>query len=93
MFDNIISAMKNFKLILKSLFSNNATVEGARHRPWYYALIIFFVSMILAVVPIFTTAISNHGSAFVEKNYSNMDTFSLRLTIAINDKDVPLEVT
>lgn len=85
--------MKNFKLILKSLFSNNATVEGARHRPWYFALIIFFVSMILAVVPIFTTAISKHGSDIVEKNSYNMDNFSLRLTEAINEKDVPLEVT
>ena len=79
MFDNIISAMKNFKLILKSLFSNNATVEGARHRPWYFAVIIFFVSMILAVVPIFFQSITKHGSDIVEKNSYNMDNYSLRL--------------
>lgn len=85
--------MKNFKLILKSLFSNNATVEGARHRPWYFAVIIFFVSMILAIVPVFVTNISKRGDD-VFKTYSyNMDTYTLRLTEELVDKDVSLVVS
>ncbi len=85
--------MKNFKLILKSLFSNNAAVEGARHRPWYFAVIMFFVSMVLALVPIFVTNISKRGSDVV-KNYSyNMDNLSLRFSEELKDKNVELEVS
>ena len=45
--------MKNFKLVLKSLVNNEACVEGGRHRPWWIAIILFFLSMIIALVPIF----------------------------------------
>ena len=84
--------MKNFKLILKSLFSNNATVEGARHRPWYFAVIMFFVSMILALVPIFVTNISKKG-ADVVSNYSyNMDNLSLIFSEEIKEKEITLKV-
>lgn len=85
--------MKNFKLILKSLFSNNAAVEGARHRPWYFAVLIFFFSMILALVPIFTQTISKQGSDVVSKNTYNMDNLSLRFTEEIKAKNVTLEVS
>ena len=85
--------MKNFKLILKSLFSNNAAVEGARHRPWYFAIIMFFVSMVLALVPIFVTNISKEGADIV-KNYNyNMDVLSLRFSEELKDKDITLEVS
>ena len=85
--------MKNFKLILKSLFSNNATVEGARHRPWYFAVIMFFVSMILALVPIFVTNISKRGSDIV-KNYSyNMDNLSRRFSESLKEEGVELVVS
>lgn len=85
--------MKNFKLILKSLFSNNAAVEGARHRPWYFAVIMFFVSMILALVPIFVQNISKDGSDLVSKNTYNMDNLTLRFTETLKEKSITLEVS
>lgn len=85
--------MKNFKLILKSFFSNNATVEGARHRPWYFAVIIFFASMILAIVPIFVQSITKHGSDLVSKTTYNMENSTLRFTETLKEKDVTLEVS
>lgn len=85
--------MKNFKLILKSLVSNNATVEGARHRPWYFAVIIFFVSLILALVPIFVTNISKRGSDIVKTYSYDMDNLSLRFSEAVKAKNVSLEVS
>lgn len=61
--------MKNLKLVLKSLFSNNACIEGGRHRPWWIAIIIFLLSMWVAVVPVFTQTITKTGSAFAN-NYT-----------------------
>ncbi len=57
--------MKNFKLVLKSLINNEACVEGGRHRPWWIALILFFISMIVSIIPIFVQAITKTGSSFV----------------------------
>lgn len=85
--------MKNFKLILKSLFSNNATVEGARHRPWYFAVLMVFFSLILAVLPIFVQNISKSGSDVVKKNTYNMDNLSLRFSEELKEKDVTLVVS
>ena len=85
--------MKNFKLILKSLFSNNATVEGARHRPWYFAVIMFFVSMILALVPIFVTNITKKGTDAISQYSYNMENLSLRFSEELKEKNVTLEVS
>lgn len=41
----------NIKLFFKSLFSNNTAIDCARKKPWYAAIIIFFVSMIISLVP------------------------------------------
>ncbi len=62
--------MKNFKLILKSLINNEACVEGGRHRPWWIALIMFFLSMILSILPVFTQNVNKRGSGFVSSTYS-----------------------
>ncbi len=85
--------MKNFKLILKSLFSNNAAVEGARHRPWYFAVITVFISLILALVPIFVTNITKHGNDIVKQYSYNMDNLSLRFSEEVAAKNVSLEVS
>ncbi len=57
--------MKNFKLILKSLVNNEACVEGGRHTPWWIALILFFFSTIVSVIPVFVQTITKTGSSFV----------------------------
>lgn len=51
-FDNIVALMKTFKLLLRSLISNNACIDGGRKKPWYFAVIIFFLSLATALVPI-----------------------------------------
>ena len=48
---------QNIKLFFASLISNNACIDGARKKPWYAAIIIFFISLILSVVP--TTVFKN----------------------------------
>ena len=53
--------MKNVKLFLKSLFNNNAAIDGARKKPWYAAVIIFFVALILSLVPSTVLKLKEHG--------------------------------
>ena len=58
--------MKNVKLFLKSLFSNNAAIDGARKKPWYAALIIFFFSVVLSVIPNTVLELKKHGDKYFE---------------------------
>lgn len=61
--------MKTFKLILKSLISNNACIDGGRKKPWYFAAIMFFLSMVFAILPLFVQTWNTKGDdAF--KTYS-----------------------
>ena len=64
-----VTLMKNLKLILKSLINNDACIEGGRKRPWWIAIVIFFISMILSVVPIFVQTITKKGASFVDTTY------------------------
>lgn len=62
--------MKNFKLILKSLVSNNSAIDGARKKPWYFAIILFFSSLVLSLVPIGVTELKQHlDKSFDETTY------------------------
>ena len=62
--------MKNLKLILKSLVNNEACVEGGRKRPWFFAVIMLFVSIIICLVPSFVNLANSKGSSFLG-NYAN----------------------
>ena len=84
--------MKRFKLILKSLISNDACVEGGRKHPWWIAIIMFFLSMILALIPIFTQTITKKGSSFATTNSYGLETSAERFVEAINDKKFVMEV-
>ncbi len=58
--------MKNVKLFLKSLFSNNAAIDGGRKKPWYAAIIIFLLSIIVSVVPSTVMELKKHGDKYFE---------------------------
>lgn len=58
--------MKNVKLFLKSLFSNNAAIDGGRKKPWYAAIIIFLLSIIVSVVPSTVIELKKHGDKYFE---------------------------
>ena len=58
---------QNIKLFLKSLFSNNACIDGARKKPWYAAIIIFFISIILSVIPSSVLELNKHA----DKNFDS----------------------
>ena len=58
---------QNIAFFFKSLISNNTAIDGARKKPWYAAVIIFFISLIISVIPTTCMQLSNHA----DKNFSS----------------------
>lgn len=84
--------MKNLKLILKSLVSNNACLDGGRKKPWYFAAIMFFLSIVFALLPLFVSAINSNGDdAFKTYNYG-ADQATLRFNEYLNDNAITMSV-
>ena len=57
---------QNIKLFFASLLSNNACIDGARKKPWYAAILIFFFSIILSVVPTSVLELKKQGDKYFE---------------------------
>lgn len=64
---------QNILFFLKSLVSNNTCIDGARKKPWYAAVIIFLLGIILSVIPTSVMELKNHA----DKNFDST-TFGLR---------------
>lgn len=63
--------MKHLKLLLKTLFSNNACVEAARTREKKYnifAIIFALLGLFLAVLPMTVNGYQNHGRDWINGN-------------------------
>ena len=41
----------NIKLFFTTLISNNAAIDAGRKKPWYAAIVLFFISIVLSVIP------------------------------------------
>lgn len=83
--------MKTLKLIFNSLFSN-APVMEARNQPWYIALILFFVSILLATYPTFSAINNREGSAFLSGNTYSVENGLVEFTEALDVNGVDLIV-
>ena len=70
--------MKTFKLILKSLVSNNACIDGGRKRPWYFAAIMFFLAMVFVILPLFIQTWNTNGDDAFKTNAYGLDVATLR---------------
>ncbi len=84
--------MKTFKLVLKSLISNNACVEGGHKKPWFVAAIMFFLSMIFAILPLFVQTLNTQGDdAFKTYGYG-ADTAVYAFSEHINGSGITMRV-
>ena len=62
------------KLIFKSLISNAATIDGARKKgKWWIAIILGFISLIIALVPTFVHNITVKGGQYLSGNTQGVD--------------------
>lgn len=84
--------MKNFKLILKSLINNAACVEGGRHRPWFFAVIIAVLSLAVAIVPTFVQSITRQGDQLVSNAEYGVQVASQRFIEDMNDNGINLVI-
>ena len=84
--------MKTLKLIFASLFRNDAAMEG-RFQKWHLAVILFLLSVILATVPIFSTAVKVNGSDFMNATLYSFDAGIQRFSEALVDENVDLVIT
>jgi hypothetical protein len=83
--------MKTIKLLFSSLYSNASAMEG-RFQKWYLAVILFFLSLIIAVIPLFVTTINVNGSDFMNGTLYSVDNGFQRFTEELYQNDVILEV-
>ena len=74
---------QNIKLFFTSLISNNACIDAGRKKPWYAAIILFFISIVLSVVPSSVLELRKHG----DKNFDST-TFLTNEAVTLFAKDL-----
>ena len=84
--------MKTLKLIFQSLFSN-APIMEAKIQPWYIALIIFVVSILLATFPTYTQINNREGSNFLSGNTYSIENALVLFSETLEEGNVDLVVT
>ena len=54
--------------ILKSLYSNEKVIDGARHKKWFIAIIMLVLSVVVSLVPTFVSLVNASGDSFIKSN-------------------------
>lgn len=67
-------AKQNIKLFFRTMFSNEAAMEGAKAYPWYTIIIITLISILLPIVPIFVSSANQYGASFLNNNTNSVET-------------------
>ena len=84
--------MKNLKLILRSLLSNSACVEGGRHRPWFFAVPLFVFSILISIIPIFVQTYIREGDSSISTYSYGLETSMQRFVEDINEKEYSIKI-
>jgi len=88
---------ENIKNIFGSLINNQRCLEGARHNPWWVALIFFVLSLVFAILPTFVQTINAYGSSALGTYSKGMDTqmayfydamYCNQVDLKVNDKGI-----
>jgi len=84
--------MKNLKLILKSLISNDTCIEGGRNKPWYYAVVMFVVSIILSLVPTFVTNMKVNATDTFASTYHSLDNSIYLFSKSVTENNLDMTI-
>lgn len=60
-----LSAKNSWKYIGKSIFSNQAVIDG-RKKPWYFAVLIALLNIVLIWIPLLTKGYQTDGAQFIK---------------------------
>ncbi|MEY3432021.1 MAG: hypothetical protein RIS53_919, partial [Bacillota bacterium] len=83
--------MKTLKLIFQSIFSNEPIMQ-ARSQPWYVAILLFVISILLATYPTYTQILNREGSTFLSGNTFSIENALVSFTEALDEEGVDLVV-
>ena len=83
--------MQQLKRIFSSLFNNGTVMEGAK-QPWYLAVLLFFVSMVLATSPTYTQIANQDGSDFLSGTLFSIDNGLQVFSESLDEEGVDLIV-
>lgn len=70
--------MDTLKFLAKSLFSNNEIIQKAKAKKFWLALLIMVLSLIIAIIPTFTSIINVNGGSIVTSNSQTQFDYSLQ---------------
>lgn len=84
---------QNLFFFLKSLINNDTAVMGGRTKKWWIALILYFVSIFIAVIPTMISVGKTKGSAIFTGDQFHSDVAMIKFneSLATNDVDLIFE--
>ena len=60
--------LSSFVPYFRTLYSNDACIECGTKKPWYWAIIIFIVSILVAMIPLTVSASKQTGATYLSGN-------------------------
>ena len=68
-----------------SLVSNASALRGAKAGPLWLTIVMFFLAILLPIIPIFASQVSTNGSTFLDKYSYNLDRTVTSLVIDLKE--------
>jgi hypothetical protein len=83
--------MKTLKMIFASLFDNGVVIKG-KDQPWWIALLLFVISVVLATYPTYTQINNRSGSDFLSGNLYSIDNGLQALSETLYEENIQLVI-
>ena len=83
---------ENLGNIFGSLVSNQRAINGAKHNPWWVAIIMFILAVLLPVVPITVSTANSTGDSFLAERRYSWDTQIVASSLALKDAGIDFVV-
>lgn len=91
--------MKHLTTLFKSIYKNDAVIDGARSYPWWLAILFFLISSIISVIPMAVSTSTVSGASFlksptfyVEEGLESFSSFLKNEDLTFDIKEVENEV-
>ena len=76
-----------------SLVSNAACIRGAKHGPLWLTIIMFVLSLILPVVPLFVSQANIQGSSFLKSQSYSLEKYVTSIAMDLKARNVKLNIS
>ncbi len=70
--------MQTLKFLAKGLFSNSVIINDSKKQKWWLAIIVMILSIILSIIPTFTSITNFNGGDIITKNSALQIDYSLQ---------------